>query len=209
MDLKTLLGEELYKQVTEKLGDKHKVAIVSDGNWIPKQKFDDLNEEKKQYKEQVDDLNKQLGALQKELKDNEEASKSIEALKEQIKAKEDELAATRKENAIRLEVLEAGPNDVADILPHIKADVVTVAEDGTVTGLAEQIKALQEAKPYLFKTETPAGTGGSMGAGAKDKRESVAENPWSKEHFNLTKQGQILRQDPELAKRLQEAIRGG
>lgn len=209
MDLKTLLGEELYKQVTEKLGDKHKVAIVSDGNWIPKQKFDDLNEEKKQYKAQVDDLNKQLGALQKELKDNEEASKSIEALKEQIKVKEDELAATRKQNAIKLEVLKAGPNDVADILPHIKADVVSVAEDGTITGLAEQIKALQEGKPYLFKTDAPAGTGGSMGAGAKGKREPVIKNPWSKEHFNLTKQGQILRQDPELAKRLQEAIRGG
>lgn len=207
MDLRELLGEELYKQVTEKLGDKHKVAIVSDGNWIPKQKFDDLNEEKKQYKAQVDDLNKQLGALQKELKDNEEASKSIEALKEQIKVKEDELAATRKQNAIKLEVLKAGPNDVADILPHIKADVVSVAEDGTITGLAEQIKALQEGKPYLFKTDAPAGTGGSMGAGPKGKADPATLNPWSEKHFNLTKQGQILRQDPELAKRLQEAAK--
>ena len=61
MNLKELLGEELYNQLMEKLGDKHKVAIISDGNWIPKEKFDNLNEEKKQYKTQVDDLNRQLG----------------------------------------------------------------------------------------------------------------------------------------------------
>lgn len=169
MDLKELLGDELYKQVLTKVGDK-KLAIVSDGTWIPKDKFDAVNEEKKQYKGQVDELNKQLGSLQGKLKDNEEASKTIETLKEQIKAKETELAATRKQNAIKLEVLQAGPNDVADILPHIKADAVTVGDDGTVTGLVEQLKNLKEAKPYLFKEAAPAGTGGSIGNTPKGKK---------------------------------------
>lgn len=61
--LEQILGDELYKQVTDKLGD-NKIAIVSDGNWIPKDKFDNLNDEKKQYKEQVDTLNVELGKLQ-------------------------------------------------------------------------------------------------------------------------------------------------
>jgi len=201
MDLKELLGEELYNQVTEKVGDKHKIAIVSDGTWFPKNKFDEVNEEKKEYKKQVDDLKKQLNKLQETLKDNQGATETIEKLKNQIADKEKELAAVRKTNAIKLAVLNAGPNDVVDILPHLKQDVITVGEDGTITGLEEQIKTLKENKPYLFKEEAPGGTGGSKGAGAINKKNKT-KNPWTKEHFNLTEQGKILKEDPELARTL-------
>ena len=201
MNLKELLGEELYNQLMEKLGDKHKVAVISDGNWIPKEKFDNLNEEKKQYKTQVDDLNRQLGELQGKLKDNEDANQTIEDLKKQIQDKETELASTRKANAVKLEVLKADPNDVADIIPHLKDDAITMGEDGVITGLEEQLKVLQEKKPYLFKQDNPDGTGGSLGGGAKDKNPLV-KNPWGKETFNLTEQGRILKDDPELAKTL-------
>jgi seryl-tRNA synthetase len=201
MNLKELLGEELYNQLMEKLGDKHKVAIISDGNWIPKEKFDNLNEEKKQYKTQVDDLNRQLGELQGKLKDNEDANQTIEDLKKQIQDKETELASTRKANAVKLEVLKADPNDVADIIPHLKDDAITMGEDGVITGLEEQLKGLKEKKPYLFKTEEPDGTGGAKGGGAKDKGNQV-KNPWAKDTFNLTEQGRILKEDPELAKTL-------
>ncbi|MDI6617890.1 MAG: phage scaffolding protein [Clostridiales bacterium] len=168
MDLKELLGEELYNQLMAKLGDK-KIAIVSDGNWIPKEKFDTTNEEKKQYKQQVESLNKQLGELQKTVKDNEEAANTIEALKKQITDKETELNNTRKLSAIKLEVLKANPNDVTDILPHLKQDAINIADDGKITGLEEQIKGLKESKPYLFKEVQPTGTGGSLGNGSKGK----------------------------------------
>lgn len=201
VDLKELLGVELYEQVTAKLGDK-RLGVVSDGTWIPKARFDDLNEERKQYKTQVDELNQQLGALQKQLKDNEGAKATIDQLKQQIADKETELAATRKTNAIKLQVLQAGPNDVADILPHIKADTVTIANDGSIKGLAEQITALQESKPYLFKAQGPDGTGGKLGNPPRDSKKPGVSNPWAKETFNLTEQGRMLRADPEQAKLL-------
>lgn len=62
MDLKELLGEELYKQVIEKTGDK-KIALVSDGNWIPKEKFNELNENTKDLKKQLKDRDAQLAEL--------------------------------------------------------------------------------------------------------------------------------------------------
>ena len=68
MDLKELLGEELFEQVNEKLGDKHKIDIVNDGRWIPKSKFDDVNEEKNKYKEQIKGLNEELGKLKDKVK---------------------------------------------------------------------------------------------------------------------------------------------
>lgn len=169
MDLKEILGEELYIQVQDKLGDK-KIDIVSNGQWIPKHKFDDINEEKKQYKEQVDELNQELGKLKKQLEDNQDATKTIEDLQKQIKDKEEEMIKIRKQNAIKLEVLKANPNDVADILPHLKDDTITIAEDGTITGLQEQLENLKENKPYLFKQVEPQGTGGSIGGGEKKKQ---------------------------------------
>jgi hypothetical protein len=199
MDLKELLGEELYNQLMEKLGGEHKVAVISDGNWIPKDKFDTVNTEKKEYKDQVDNLNKELGKLQKQLEDNKDATDTIETLKKQIKDKETEMEKIRKQNAIKFEVLKANPNDVADILPHLKDDAITLSDDGTITGLEEQLKALQESKPYLFKQDNPDGTGGAKGGGAKDKNPPV-KNPWAKDTFNLTEQGRILKEDPELAK---------
>lgn len=38
-------------------------------------------------------------------------------------------------------------------------------------------------------------------------RDKDAKNPWSKQHFNLTEQGRILREDPELAKKLKAQAR--
>lgn len=168
--LQQILGEELYKQVTDKLGDR-KVDIVSNGQWIPKAKFDDINEEKKQYKGQIDTLNIELGKLKKQLEDNEGATQTIADLQRKIKDKEDELTRVRKQNAIKFEILKSNPNDVADILPHLKDDTITIAEDGTITGLQEQLEALKENKPYLFKEVDPPGTGGSPGGGPKGKLE--------------------------------------
>lgn len=197
--LESILGDELYSQVVEKLGDK-KVDIVSNGNWIPKAKFDDINIEKKEYKDQVDSLNIELGKLQNKLNDNEDANKIIEDLKTTISDKEKEMELIRKSNAIKLEVLKANPNDVADILPHLKNDLIQVKEDGIVEGLKEQLDSLKENKSYLFKLVDPVGTGGSLGNGGRGKQGD--KNPFSKEHFNLTEQGRLIREEPELAIKL-------
>ncbi len=171
-NLKELMGDDLYKSVAEKLGDKVKIDVVNDGEWIPKDKFSAVNTEKNSYKEQVGTLNADLTKLQATLKDNQAASDTVETLKKQIADKESELAKTRKANVITLEVMKHNPNDINDIIPQIKADNIVIAEDGTVAGLAEQMKTLLESKPYLFKTTAtppaaPAGTGGSLGGGAK------------------------------------------
>lgn len=185
MDLKELLGEELYNQVTAKLGD-HKVAVVSDGNWIPKEKFNGINEEKKQYKTQVDDLNKQLGDLQEKLKGDEEALKTINNLQTQIADKEAEMASIRKNNAMQIDIIRMNPKDVNDILPHLQSDLITLGEDGKIQGLAEQLEKLKEAKGYLFNDETPVGTGGSIGGGEKPKASDKVDSLGGalKAHYN-------------------------
>lgn len=159
--LKELLGEELFEQVKEKLGDK-KIDIVNDGRWIPKTKFDEVNNEKNEYKAQVEELNEALGELKGKAKDGEEVEARIQELEEMIENKEKEITNIRKTNAIKFEIMKANPRDVADILPHIDNEVIKI-ENGEVTGLKEQLEKLKEEKGYLFKDDTPAGTGGSKG----------------------------------------------
>lgn len=192
MDLKELLGEELYNQVQEKLGDK-KIDIVNDGRWIPKDKFDTVNTEKKEYKDQVDTLSKELGKLQKQLEDNKDATDTIENLKKQIADKETEMANIRKQNAIKFEVLNHNPNDVADILPHLKDDIITIAEDGTIAGLKEQLETLKENKPYLFKQTEPDGTGGSIGGGEKKKQPGNESHDSKTDFINSIREVQAKR----------------
>ena len=174
MDLKELLGGELFEQVQEKLGDK-KIDIVNDGRWIPKSKFDDVNTEKNEYKEQIEGLNEELGKLKDKAKDNDDVTKKIEDLEKEIEDKEKEMGKIRKTNAIKFEVLKANPKDVNDIIPHIDDEVVKI-EDGEIVGLKEQIEKLKEEKAYLFKEEAPTGTGGSKGNPPRGGNEPKVES---------------------------------
>jgi len=199
MSLKEILGEELYSQVADKLGDK-KIAIVSDGNWIPKNKFDDVNTEKNEYKTQIDNLNQELGKLKEKLKDNDNANETIADLQKQIKEKEEEMIKVRKQNAIKLEVLKANPRDVADILPHLKDESITINEDGTVTGLKEQLEGLKENKGYLFKETEPTGTGGSLGNGGKGTGKTITKEEFEK--MSYSEKVKLYNQDQELYREL-------
>ena len=89
--LKELLGEELYSQVTEKLGDKK--IMVDDGNFIPKSRFDQVNQAKKELEVQLKDRDTQLADLSKNNKDNEVITVHIDYNKtdsQEIKFKNEE-----------------------------------------------------------------------------------------------------------------------
>ena len=62
--LKKLLGEELYNQVSQKLGDK-KIDVINNGQWIPKQKFDDVIKEKNEYKSKLEEIMPDAEAMEK------------------------------------------------------------------------------------------------------------------------------------------------
>lgn len=73
----------------------------------------------------------------------------------------------------------------------------------------DQLKTLREGKPFLF-TDPKGGGPQFKGAkpaegGAPNPGGAGTKNPWSKEHFNLTEQGRLLREQPDLAKQLMAA----
>jgi hypothetical protein len=63
------------------------------------------------------------------------------------------LAALRFDHALEGELKAVRVKDPADIVPHLKRDMLKLGEDGKLIGLKEQLEPLMEAKPYLFEDE--------------------------------------------------------
>ncbi|AWI35731.1 scaffold protein gp20 membrane protease membrane protease membrane protease [Bacillus safensis FO-36b] len=208
MSLKELLGDDLYAQVIEKAGDQ-KIDIVSNGQWFPKERFDAVNNEKKELKSQLDERDQQLSTLQKQAKGNEELQNAIEQLQEENKKVSEEyqqkLDKQAFDFALESALRDAKARNIKSVKANLNVEDLKLAGD-KVIGLEEQLAALKESDGYLFDTENdnPPGLAGRQPHGTSNSAANLptAKNPFSKEHLNLTEQGQILSSDPEQAKKL-------
>lgn len=165
MDLKELLGEELYNQVTAKAGDKHKIAVVSDGNWIPKDKFNEAITARKTAEDALKERDKQLEELSKTAGTSEELKKQIEALQNENKAAAEKHAAELKDLTLTGAIKSALAGKVHDeaLVAGLFDRSKLVIDGDKVVGLDEQLKGLQESKAFLFKPEGGGGAGGGTG----------------------------------------------
>lgn len=137
--------------LTNEQADK---VIEGFGQMIPKSRFDEINEAKKQLEQQIKDRDNQLKELQKKAEGNEELTKQIQELQEankQAKTQyEQQLKDLQVSSAIKLAL--AGKVHDADLVAGlIDKSKIELGEDGKITkGLEEQIKSLQESKSFLF-----------------------------------------------------------
>ena len=165
--------EDLMKieGMTEALADKIAAASAEElKGYIPKTRFDEVNEAKKNAEALVKERDTQLEALKKSGEGSDALKKQIEELQEANKtAKEKYEADIRKmaiDNAVALALKDAGAKNTKAALALLTdIDKAVLNEDGTVKGLAKQIEELKKSDSYLFETGTQAGAGGA-GAGA-------------------------------------------
>ena len=123
--------------------------------FIPKTRFDEVNEAKKNAEALVKERDKQLEDVKKASGDNEDLKKQIETLQEQNKtAKADYEAQIKRmqvDNAVATALKDAGAKNTAAVRALLKdLEKAEIGDDGAVKGLAEQIKAIQESDAYLF-----------------------------------------------------------
>jgi|SRR5699024_834831 len=153
MSLKELLGEELYNQVIEKAGDK-KIAVVSDGNWIPKDKFDTLNTTKKDLEEQLEQRDAQLEDLKKV--DADGLKQKIQDLQNENKTTKQEYQQKLDQQAFDFSLERALAGAKVKNAKAVKAllDTESIKLDGEkLLGLDDQLKSLKESDSYLFEQE--------------------------------------------------------
>ena len=156
------MTEELAAKIAEQSAEELK-------GYIPKSRFDEVNEAKKNAEALVKERDKQLEDVKKSTGDNEELKKQIETLQEANKAAKTEYEANIKkmqiDNAVLSALKDAGAKNTTALMALLKdMDKAELAEDGTVKGLAEQIQELQKSESYLFNIKNESQVHNPSGA---------------------------------------------
>jgi len=186
MKKEQLLELGLTEEQADKVLNLHKEVLAG---FIPKARFDEVNETKKELEQQIQGRDNQLKELQKKAKGNEELEKRIQELQEANKATKEQYEAKIRDMtinaAIQSKLTDAKYPDL--LLTKFDRSKLSIAEDGTVLGVDEQLAVLKEQYKDLFKPDVKGKEPVNIGGGTPS-----IKNPWSKEHFNLTEQGRII-----------------
>lgn len=122
--------------------------------YVPKTQLAEVERERDGLKATVAERDTQLETLKKSSGDNEALQKQIadlqKANEDQQKAHDAEIAQLRLDNAVEAAILAAGAKNVKAVRALLDAEKLRLEKDGTVTGLSDQIKAIQKSDAYMF-----------------------------------------------------------
>lgn len=143
-----LSDEQIEKFVKEAINDK----------FIPKHRMDELNAKNKQLADDITDRDNQIKSLKKFEGDNATLKTKIEELEIANKQKDESNAKAIKElkieNAINYALngkVQEGYQDLVTGL--IDKNLIILKDDGTVSGLDEQLAKIKESKSLLFVSD--------------------------------------------------------
>ncbi len=211
--LKSILGDELFSQFSaavdaynknpENKDKQIKLGNLAEGQYVDKGKYDSIAAEKKNLEGQIKTLNGTIKTLKDNNADNEELQKTITTLQTELKNQQTANANTTKTYALREQLSKAGVLD-PDYLIYKAGGIekFTFDKENHPVGVEEAVRAYKEDKAlvHLFqqKPEKPPYNPQNGGAGGN-------VNPFAKETYNLTKQGELLRANPEQARAMAAA----
>lgn len=158
---RTMKKEDFVKLgLDEETAKKCETASLEElKGFIPKARFDEVNNEKKKLEQDVKDRDTQLETLKNSTGDVETMKQQIEDLqkanKDASEAHKAEIKQLKIDNAIESALVGAKAKNNKAVRALLKdIDKAELLEDGTIKGLAEQIKELQKSDSYLFDTES-------------------------------------------------------
>jgi len=189
-------GELTHEQVVEQ---------VNGLNYIPYSRFKDKVDEVKELNNEIQNRDSQIKQLETAVKGNEELENQIKNLQTENEEWSKKYDGLKLDTAIRTGVKDA--KNVDTVLRLLDREGLALDANGQVTGLEDKIKALKESDPYLFKEEDPKEPdtpklGGRTPNTPPPTQPQGFKNPFSKEHFNLTEQARLFKEEPELYKQL-------
>lgn len=200
----------MKRKFLEDLGlTKEQIDSVMDENGkdieAEKEKATTTTAELEDVKKQLKEANYTITDLKKSNADNEALQAKVKEYEDTIKTqKADYEAKVRNltlDSAIEKALSNAGAKHIDLLSTKIDREKLKIETDGKVTGLDEQISAYKESYKDLFTPKIEGRDPNNNGGG-----KPPVNNPWSKEHFNLTQQAKILRENPELANQLKSSI---
>lgn len=183
-DLKKLgLNDEQVKEVMALKGEAIKAEQAKQQATI-----DEITAERDSLNEQIAQRDTDIKALKKASGTNEELSSKLSDLQAKYdadtKALSETLATTKLNSAISEALGKTSARDPQDLKAFLNMDDIKLEEDGSIAGLNDQIKTLQESKAYLFNEGTQASYN-PAGGSASSQSTNLAEAMKSKD-FNFT-----------------------
>ncbi|MZK53668.1 phage scaffolding protein [Clostridium beijerinckii] len=183
--IKEIIGEEAYNALSEdkrkELGKKD-FEDISNGDFVPKSKFEQVSDQAKEYKKQVGERDTQLKDLKDQYKDVDGLKDKVTELENANKTQKDtyekQLSDISFNNALEKGLGAFKVKDKALIMALINKENLKVDGDNII-GLKEQIEPLQKSHEYLFEKEINGtgsfGTGGSSSqTTSSDGKENIA-----------------------------------
>lgn len=157
--LEELLGAELHNQVKEKLGSFKVLVQEKDGDFIPRERLNEVTSKNQELQTELTNKTKELEKAQKAMEKNQksveeqlaELQKENQLLKDKDVAREKELVNISKRNALRTALTEAKvkPEYIGLIEKEFNLDDLEI-ENGSIKGITDKIKPLQEKMKDLF-----------------------------------------------------------
>lgn len=186
MELKELLGEELYKQVQAKIDEKNsaeadklkhvRYADLSEGKYVSKEKYDS---ELEKLNGLITGKDTEIGNATKLIEELKKASKGDEGMQQKISTYETENARLQKEleetkvnSAIKVALLEAHAVDTDYMTYKIKNGLkekneeLKLDDDGNIKGWDNMLTTLKTQFPTQF----------TASSGSDDGQKHIIEN---------------------------------
>lgn len=182
--------EFIFLGITEELAVKAEKASVKElEGYVTKEQLEAANASKTGLEKDIKTRDKQLEDIKKSSGDNETLKTQIETLQADNKTAKEKYDSDMKElrlsTAVKLAVA-GSAQDVDIVAGLVDKGKLLLSEDGKVTGLEEQIKAMKETKSFLFKPEPSGaaagkpGTKPDKGTGYTPKAGEASEGGWAK-----------------------------
>ncbi len=154
---------------------------------VPKTEFNTLNDTKKDLEQQIKDRDKQLKDLQEKAKGNEDLEKSIKDLQEANKTAKETYEAKLKDltinAAIQGKLTDTKYPDL--LLTKFDKTKLVVEEDGKVSGIDDQLKAIKEQYKDLFTPTVKGKESENKGSSSKGITKEQFKNMGYKERVEL------------------------
>ena len=162
MDLKKLLGEELFEQVEAKLkevDDKDVelfIASENDGDFVRRNRLNEESDKVKELRSQLQDYDTQIEELKKHADASSELQDKIkeiqDAKKEEVESLNNKLRQKTLDNEVEKELIKRKARNPKAVKALLDNDTIKLEEDDSVVGLSEQLDKLQESDDYLFES---------------------------------------------------------
>lgn len=154
--LKAKIGEELYNKVLEKGLKPEDLDIVNDGSWIPKPRFNEVNNKLKATEDKVTTYENQIKDYDKLVSQNKELKGNYDSLKEQhtndLAMKDKEISNVSKRFMVEQKLRESGAKHTSLLMKDIDLEKITV-ENENLLGMDPILEGLKTNYGDMFITK--------------------------------------------------------